>query len=51
MIQIELQRIANTFFNNVGNDTALVVAEIFDNQKTLAEAKGLKLPIFNVPFG
>jgi len=51
MIQIELQRIANKFFNDLGNDTALVVVEIFDNQKTLAEAKGFKFPIFNVPFG
>lgn len=49
--QFELQNIVNQFFYKLGNSNTLVSVEIISDPNIIAQARGLKLPVLNVPFG
>ena len=47
----ELQNVADQFFYKLGNSNTSVSVEIISNPNIIAQARGLKLPLLNVPFG
>ena len=51
MREAELQNIINEFFSKLGNRNTLVSVEIIRDPKIIAGARGLKLKLFNFPFG